>query len=34
MGSVIIVQWTSAIAAFANLNFNDIQVIVELWYSV
>lgn len=33
-GSVIAFQWTSAVAAQDNLNFNDVQVILELWYSI
>lgn len=32
-GDVITFQWTSAKAAQNNLNINDIQVILELWWS-
>jgi hypothetical protein len=31
---VITFQWTSALAAKNNLYFNDVQVVLDLWYSV
>jgi hypothetical protein len=33
-GDVITFQWTSALAAHDDLSFNDVQVILELWYSL
>ena len=33
-GAVMNVQWTSAVAAFANMNINDVQVGLQIWITM
>lgn len=33
-GAVMSFQWTGGVAALANLNFNDVQVILKIWFTV